>query len=114
METKEPCSNCGATQYYGFKVVYTKEGRFQTCSNCDKISCNIPDVYFDSSKGANQIDRNLVDRKTGKPIPFSSKREKAAVLKKLNLGEAGDKIHGGRIAHDKSASKQWNKVTGKL
>jgi hypothetical protein len=62
-----------------------------------------PDVYFDKSKGANQIDPNLCDRYAG-PIPFSSKREKAAIMKRLGLQEDGDKRHGSRN-FDKTASR---------
>ncbi len=65
-----------------------------------------PDVYFDASKGANQTDPNLCDRYTG-PIPFSSKREKAAALKRLGLREDGDKKHGARNFDRASNKRSW-------
>lgn len=76
------------------------------CKDCRSPKASTPDVYFDTSKGSNQTDPNLCDRYTG-PIPFSSKREKAAILKRLRLREDGDKVHGARN-FDKTASKQWD------
>lgn len=83
--------------------------RTQYCSDCfsGPMPSLSPDVYFDKSKGANQIDPNLCDRYKG-PIPFSSKREKAAILKRLGLREAGDREHGARN-FDKQSSRQWER-----
>ena len=105
--SKDPCGTCQSVDYYYWRVAFTSEGKFEQCSNCSSLSTpNLsPDVYFDSSKGANQTDPNLCDRKTG-PIPFSSKREKAAIMQRLKLREAGDKEHGSRI-YDKKSSQQW-------
>ncbi len=106
---KDPCANCKATDYYYWRVKFDSNGdRLQYCSSCFSggVPSLAPDVYFDSSKGANQIDPNLCDRYKG-PIPFSSKREKAAIMKHLGLREAGDKEHGSRN-FDKRASKQWD------
>jgi hypothetical protein len=109
VENKQPCKTCGATDYYFWRVVHAEGDSYESCSECSsgRMPSLSPDVYFDGSKGANQTDPNLVDRYTG-PIPFSSKREKAAILKRLGLREAGDKEHGGRN-YDRSASKQWDK-----
>lgn len=108
-ENKKPCSGCGATNYYHWGKVYTPDGDYEHCSECSKQGTPglSPDVYFDSSKGSFQTDPNLCDRYKG-PIPFSSKREKADVMRRLGLREAGDKEHGGRN-FDKRASKQWDK-----
>lgn len=106
--SKDPCDTCGSTDYYYWRSVVSGNGnRSQFCSDCSSggVPSLSPDVYFDSSKGANQIDPNLADRYTG-PIPFSSKREKAAILKRLGLREAGDKEHGSRN-FDKHSSRQW-------
>lgn len=108
MPNKDACETCKSTDYYYWRVSVDDLGnRSQYCSSC--FSGNVPslspDVYFDRSKGANQVDPNLCTR-DGKQIPFSSKREKAAILKQLGLREAGDKNHGARN-WDKSASKQW-------
>lgn len=104
---KEPCKNCGSANYYYWRKIVSEAYEAEECSECSsgRTPALSPDVYFDSSKGAFQTDPNLCDRHTG-PIPFSSKREKAAILKRLNLREAGDKQHGGRN-FDKKASGQW-------
>jgi hypothetical protein len=39
---------------------------------------------------------NICNRETGKPIPFSTKREKAVIMKQLGIREAGDFYHGAR------------------
>lgn len=106
---KDPCLSCGASDYFYYRAIFGNKGeRYDECSQCSKgsIPSLSPDVFFDKSKGANQTDPNLVDRYKGK-IPFSSKREKAAILKRLKLREAGDKEHGSRV-FDKKASKQWD------
>lgn len=106
---KEPCATCTSVDYYYWRVKWDAKGnRLQYCSSCfdGNVPSLSPDVYFDKSKGPNQIDPNLCDRYTG-PIPFSSKREKAAILKRLGLREAGDKEHGSRN-FDRSASRQWD------
>ncbi len=105
--SKEPCETCKSTDYYYWRSKYDSDGnRIQHCSSCfdGSVPSLSPDVYFDSSKGANQIDPNLCDRYTG-PIPFSSAREKGAILKRLGLREAGDKEHGSRN-FDKGANKR--------
>lgn len=109
MSNKHPCSTCGATNYYHWGKVYTSDGDFETCSECSKEGTPTlsPDVYFDQRKGAFQTDPNLCE-KNGTPIPFSSKREKAAILRRLGLREAGDKDHGSRN-FDRSAAQQWDK-----
>ena len=107
---KEACGTCASVSYYYWRVKIDKDGnRAQYCSSCfdGTVPSLSPDVYFDKSKGANQTDPNLVDRYKG-PIPFSSKREKAAILKRLGLREAGDKDHGARN-FDKQGSRQWDK-----
>jgi hypothetical protein len=89
----------------------------RTCVEPNKFKCpeittqiksgyKFPDVYFDPSKGSNQIDPNLCDRYTG-PIPFSSKQEKAAVMKQLGLREAGDKEHGSRNFDRTANRNNW-------
>lgn len=108
--TKEPCETCKSTEYYYWRTQYDSDGsRVQFCSSCfDGSTPSLsPDVYFDASKGSNQIDPNICDRYTG-PVPFSSKREKAAILKRLGLQEDGDRKHGARN-WDKKA-KGWEGV----
>lgn len=107
--SKDPCKTCNSTDYYYWRFLIDSKGiSYEECSECSKRSTpNLsPDVYFDKSKGAFQTDPNICER-NGNRIPFSSKREKAAILKRLGLREAGDKIHGARN-FDKTASKQWD------
>ncbi len=108
MENKNPCGTCGAVSYHYWRMTFANGEKYEACSECSKTSTPglSPDVYFDGSKGANQTDPNLCDRYKG-PIPFSSKREKAAILRQLGLQEDGDKSHGARN-FDKRASKQWD------
>lgn len=114
---KDPCKTCGSTDYYYWRLVVPSnpgESSFEQCSNCcdGKIPNLSPDVYFDARKGANQTDPNLCGR-DGVPIPFSSKREKAAIMKSLKLTEGGDKKHGSRN-FDKKAAEQWKTFNNKL
>ena len=104
--SKDPCGSCGSSSYYYWRCKFDLDNnKYEECSECSKAATPSlsPDVYFDKSKGAFQTDPNICDRKTG-PIPFSSKREKAAILKRLGLREAGDKEHGSRN-WDKSADR---------
>jgi len=108
--SKDPCETCKSTTYFYWRTRFDANGdRTQYCSDCfsGTVPSLSPDVYFDPSKGANQIDPNLCDRYTG-PVPFSSRREKAAILKRLGLQEDGDKRHGSRN-YDRHSSKQWDK-----
>lgn len=109
MESKDPCKGCGAVAYHYWRMVFSGGERYEECSECSKQATPglSPDVYFDKSKGAFQTDPNLCER-NGTPIPFSSKREKAAIMNRLQLREAGDKTHGSRN-FDKRASEQWHK-----
>lgn len=108
-EVKDPCDNCGSITWHYFRIKCSDaQELYRGCSDClNETTPNLsPDVYFDSSKGSNQTDPNLC-RRNGTPIPFSGKREKAAILKQKGIREAGDKIHGARN-FDKTASKQWD------
>ena len=105
--SKDPCA-CGSITWHYFRIKCSDKGElYRGCSDCltEKTPSLSPDVFFDASKGSNQTDPNLCDRYKGK-IPFSSKREKAAILKNKGIREAGDKMHGARN-WDKTASKQW-------
>ncbi len=107
--TKEPCETCQSTDYYYWRTQIDDKGnRSQYCSSCftGSVPSLSPDVYFDRSKGANQTDPNLHDRYNG-PIPFSSKREKAAIMKRLKLREAGDKEHGSRLWDKQGNKNNW-------
>lgn len=107
---KEPCGSCGATNYYYYRVTWSNHEKYETCSQCSTgPTPNLsPDVYFNPKEGRIQTNPNLCDR-NGTPIPYSSKREKAAIMKRLGVVEAGDKKHGSRN-FDRSAAKQWERL----
>ena len=90
------CDNCGNES--ATYVVIRYENRQRSCA-CDRCGAGrqrgIPDVYLGSGSGE-RVEENLADPKTGKPIPFSTKGEKAAIMKRLNLKEAGDRVRGAR------------------
>lgn len=94
---RSPCETCGSSDYVAQRYVAPHDGTapYWQCSECSKIQVWNPDVFFDKSKGSEQTDPNLVDRRTG-PMKFSSKREKAVVMRQLGLREAGDKDGGAR------------------
>lgn len=81
------CTGCGNPKPYK-----TVSGRgWEYCDRCgDMPATVIPDVYWDGTEEHGLAD----DPKTGKPMVFSSKGEKARYLKEHHLIEAGDKIHG--------------------
>lgn len=108
MESKEPCGTCGAVSYHYWRVTFADGQRYESCSECSKTSTPglSPDVFFDGSKGAFQTDPNLCER-NGNPIPFSSKREKAAIMRRLGLREAGDKEHGSRNFDRHANRNNW-------
>lgn len=58
----------------------------------------LPDVYLGGPGGTPRTDENLVNPKTGVPIEFSTKREKAAIMRMLNVRQAdsAEHQHGGR------------------
>jgi hypothetical protein len=108
MTERLPCEACNSRDYFYYRQRVDGNGNWQyECSQCSSGSQPqlSPDVYFDEKKGRYQTDPNLCDRK-GNEIPFSSRREKAAIMRRLNVREAGDKVRGMRN-FDKHAAKQW-------
>jgi hypothetical protein len=92
------CENCGATDAVGIRIGYTNGVKWEICDRCSDIKFRaMPDVYFGNKSGI-QTDPNLCDKTTGKEIPFSSKREKAAIMKHLGLRQSvsAEKQHGAR------------------
>jgi len=68
------------------------------CDECGAPPCNpCPDVYMGPAKGV-QTNENICDD-NGAPIPFSSKREKALIMKQRGLRQAdcAEKQRGGRL-----------------
>jgi len=90
------CSGCGNKHAYR---INSGEG-WEICNQCGDLragdTCQ-PDLYL-GGKGGIQTCENICDPKTGKPIPFSTKREKKAIMDKLKLRPAAsaEKYHGAR------------------
>lgn len=85
---RTPCSNCQSQDYYASRYRFTKDGTVMTCSECDKQKFEaIPDVYLEG-KGGYRTCEALVGR-DNKPIPYSTKKEKAAIMKQLCVREVG-------------------------
>jgi hypothetical protein len=72
------------------QVKWGKEGRFEQCNDCGGVSHGTPDVYF---KGA-YWDENISSEEHPGPKFITSRRDKAMWLKKCNLRESGDRVHG--------------------
>lgn len=94
------CSGCGNKEAHHTRTVYGQFGRVEGCEDCMGLSTSttaIPDVYLGSSGGL-QTDENICDPKTGENPTFSSKREKAALMKKFGLRQAdsAERQHGAR------------------
>ena len=89
------CNSCGR-QAHHIRVKYVENKKIDVCNNCERLT--YPRVYdcFIGGRGEVQYQENIADPKTGNPIPFSTKRQKAAILKRLNITEAGDRKHGAR------------------
>jgi len=76
------------------------------CSDCcSGATAATPDVYYGYGSGTHS-EENIADPKTGKPIPFSSRREKAWAMKQAGVQELGDRIHGSRRASDMHPSQR--------
>lgn len=98
------CDGCGAnarrTRYYA-------ETKTEVCDQCQGIgSIRLDDVYF---QGA-YFDPHLIDLKNkeqqkAKGVWIESRRQKADIMRRLGVVEAGDKRHGARPL-DKSAIRR--------
>lgn len=94
------CNTCGTDVAARVRAWFDSSGTFrESCDVCDKIPpVWLPDVYLGGPGGSVQTDEQLCNPKTGEPIPFSTKREKAAVMRMLNLRQAdcAERQHGSR------------------
>lgn len=91
------CDGCGSDKAARVQISYIEGKKWERCDNCAHVPpVWMPDVYL-GSKGGIQTDENLCDS-NGNPIPFSSKREKAAIMSMLKVRQANsaEKQHGSR------------------
>lgn len=92
------CSGCNNQHAVRGQTGYTDGKKWEICDQCGRVPIIwLPDVYL-GGRGGIQTDENLCNPKTGQPIPFSTKREKAAIMKMLNLRQAtsAEHQHGSR------------------
>jgi hypothetical protein len=96
--SKNNCSGCDKSfDEVSLKRMVIDNGEtFKWCRDCCSPSMTaIPDVWYGYGSGTH-TEENIADPKTGKPIPFSSKREKAEAMKIAGVKEAGDRVKGYR------------------
>ena len=94
------CNTCGSDKAARIRMgIDSKTGKlWELCDICGQVpSVWLPDVFLGNGGGV-QTDENLCDPKTGVPIPFSTKREKAELMRKLNVRQAdcAERQHGAR------------------
>jgi len=85
------CNGCGNKYAARIKIQYIKNEKIETCDECGANPVWLPDVFL-GNKGGVQTDENLCNEK-GQPIPFSSKREKAAIMRMLKLRQSDSAEH---------------------
>jgi len=93
----QPCGSCGSTLWYASKS-WVEDGEIVTvCSDCHSglRACGGSSVYFAPNRDGVEINPNIADS-NGDPIPLVSREHKAAMMKKFNLREAGDRVRGYR------------------
>ena len=94
------CESCGTTLAARIRIGYYEGVRSEYCDICgDAPSVWLPDVslsYPAEFKNGHEFKDPNLTNKVGEPIPFSSKREKAVIMKMLNLKERGDRYKGFR------------------
>lgn len=89
------CSGCGFDKAARLRGMIDPETKkyVEVCDVCGNLGAIwLPDVYLGGVGGQERTDENLCDSK-GKPIPFSTKREKAAIMNMLNLRQADSAEH---------------------
>jgi len=96
------CNGCGSNTAAWARMGFSEGKMYEVCDVCSNVAAPWnPDVamsYPDQYKDGHVIrDPNLCDKK-GQPIPFSSKREKAIIMKQLGVRQAlsAEKVHGAR------------------
>lgn len=91
------CDGCGSDKAARVRIGYTNDVKWECCDVCENIPAVwLPDVYI-GSKGGIQTDSNLCNDK-GQPIPFHTKREKAAIMNMLKVKQhdSAEHQHGSR------------------
>jgi hypothetical protein len=92
------CGTCLSDKARAVSVRY-REGKWHDfCDVCSDVRVQgLPDVFLGSNGGI-QTDDNIRDPKSGEMIPFSTKREKLAAMKRAGVRQApsAEREHGHR------------------
>lgn len=92
------CNNCNTDLAARVRIIIdakTNE-KYEMCDICSNTPpVWMPDVYLGKDGGI-QTNEQLCNPKTGEPIPYQTKREKAAIMNMLKVRESGDHEHGSR------------------
>ena len=95
------CKGCNQ-ETWAVKTIFSRNGQFESCALCGGVSSvYFPDVYFKDAG----LEPNLSDEKHPEGYFISSKRQKAAVMKKLGVRESGDRMSGSR---NEEYRRHWN------
>lgn len=81
------CNGCGNE-----KALHVRIGKgFEICDKCGSLpTTSLPDVFFE---GTGYFDENLADKQHPKGQYIHSRRQKAEIIRKLGLREAGSDIN---------------------
>lgn len=96
--TRQPCQGCGNPHWFHSKITFGKHGMREECDRCSSVTFSgNPDVYFRES----YLDPNLLDPDSKNPQDWKgthihSRQQKADLMKKLGVREAGDRVRGAR------------------
>lgn len=108
MQTKSPCMTCGSATYSYWRKIYplAKSGDvpYEECNECTELKrprTSYDDIYTGDCHNGTTTDPNLCDPDTGKEIPYGSPKEKAAVMKRLNVAQhpGAERHHGAMREH---------------
>lgn len=91
------CNTCGNPVAARVRIGLNPDGtKWELCDECGKIPAVwLPDVFLESGGGVKSND-GLWNSKENRPFEYTTKREKAVIMKQLGLSESGDYQHGAR------------------
>lgn len=98
MSDRQPCRTCGSLDYNRSRIFYEGNTLREFCNKCTELgNIWLPDQYLPGGV-REQTDPNICNPETGKPIPFSTKREKAIIMRQLGIkyADCNEKQHGRR------------------
>lgn len=92
-----PCDSCGSSSWTYKKTWIDGATSYCRCSECDKdLRVGLPpSVAFTPANDGCEYNPNIADA-NGDAIPLTSRAHKAEMMKRFNLREAGDRVHGAR------------------